>query len=105
MKNIVRIITLVDFIKKNESDKVQDHCQLTGEHRGRVHSKRNINVTQKQCSFVPIVFHTFSNYGCQQFFKKLVDKKNDKVKFDKIPKANVEYNSPRHVSIRVFDSY
>ena len=39
------------------------------------------------------------------FFKKLVDKKNDKVKFDIIPKSNEEYISVTYGCIRFTDSY
>ena len=66
------------FCEKNiESDKFRDHCNLTGEHKGPAHSKCNINVTQKQSSFLPFVFHNSGNYDCHLFCKKLVDKKND----------------------------
>ena len=57
------------------SDKVRDHCHLTGKYRGPAHNKCNINVTQDQSSFIPFIFHNFSNYDCHMFFKKLVDKK------------------------------
>ena len=87
------------------SDKVRDHCHLTGKFRGPAHSKCNINVTQDQSNFIPLVFHNFSNYDCHMFFKKLVDKKNDKVKSDKIPKTNKEYISVTYGCIRFFDSY
>ena len=59
------------FCKENiESgpDKVRDHCHLTGKNQGPAHSKFIINVTRKQSSFSPFVFHNFSNYDCQQFF-------------------------------------
>ena len=39
------------------------------------------------------------------FFKKLVDKKNDKVKFDIIPKTNEEHISVTYGCIRFIDSY
>ena len=39
------------------------------------------------------------------FFKKLVDLKNDKVKFDIIPKRNEEYISVNYACIRFIDSY
>ena len=87
------------------SDKVRDHCHLTGEYRGPAHSKCNINVTQDQSNFVPFIFHNFSNYDCHMFFKKLVDKKNDKVKFDIIPKTNEEYISVTYGCIRFIDSH
>ena len=39
------------------------------------------------------------------FFKKLVDKKNGKVKFDLIPKTNEEYKSVTYGCVRFIDSY
>ena len=88
-----------------ESDKERDHCHLTGNYRGPAHSKCNINVTQKQSNFIPFIFHNFSNYDCHMFFKKLVDKKKDKVDFDIIPKTNEEYISVTYGCIRFIDSY
>ena len=67
---------IFQFCEKNiESDKVRDHCHLTGKYRGPAHSKCNINVTQDQSNFIPFIFHNFINYDCHMFFKKLVDKK------------------------------
>ena len=74
-----------------ESDKVRDHCHLTGKYRGLAHSKCNIDVTQDQSNFIPFIFHKFKNYDCNMFFRKLVDKKNERVNFDNIPKTNEEY--------------
>ena len=88
-----------------ESDKIRDHCHLTGSYRGPAHSKCNINVSQKQSNFIPFIFHNFSNYDCHMFFKKLVDQKNDKVKFEIIPKTNEEYISVTYGCIRFIDSY
>ena len=94
------------FCEKNiESDKVRDHCHLTGKYRGPAHSICNINVTQKQSNFIPFIFHNFSNYDCHMFFKKLVDKKKDQVDFDIIPKSNEEYISVTYGCIRFIDSY
>ena len=70
------------------SDKVRDHCHLTGKYRGPAHSFCNVNVKQKQSGFIPFIFHNFSNYDRHMSFKKLVGKRNDKVKFDIIPKTN-----------------
>ena len=71
-----RINNICRFCEKNiESDKVRDHCHLTGKYRGPVHSICNNNVTQDQSNFIPFIFHNFSNYDCHMFFKKLVDKK------------------------------
>ena len=88
-----------------ESDKVRGHCHLTSRFRGLAHSKRKINVTQKQSNFIPFIFHNFSNYDCHMFFKKLVDKKKDKVDFEIIPKTNEEYISVTYGCIRFIDSY
>ena len=93
------------FEKFIESDKVREHCHSTSIYRGPAHSKCNINVTQKQSNFIPFIFHNFSNYDCHMFFKKLVDKKNDKVDFEVRPKTNEEYISVTYVCIRSNDSY
>ena len=50
------------------TDKVRDHCHLTGKYRGPAHSKCNSNATQKQSSFIPFIFQNFSNYDCHLFF-------------------------------------
>ena len=79
------------FCEKNiESDKVRDHCHLTGKYRGPSHNVCNINVKQKDGNFIPFAFHNFSNYDCHMFFKRLVDLKNDKIKFKIVPKTNEE---------------
>ena len=94
------------FCAKNiQSDKVRDHCHLTGKYRGPAHSKCNINVTQKQSIFIPFFFHYFSNYDCHMFCKRLVNKKKDKVDFEIIPKTNKEYISVTYGCIRFIDSY
>ena len=93
------------FCEKNtESDKVGYHCHLTGKHRGPALSKCNINVTQKQSNIIPFKFHNFSIYDLHMFFKKLVDMKNDQVKFDIRPKTNEECTSVTYCSIRFIDS-
>ena len=87
------------------SDKVRDHCHLTGKYRGPSHNVCNINVKQKDSNFIPFAFHNFSNYDCHMFFKKLVDLKKDRVKFEIIPKTNEEYISVKYGCIRFIDSY
>ena len=94
------------FCEKNiESDKVRDHCHLTGKYRGSAHNTCNINVKQKDSNFISFAFHNFSNYDCHMFFKKLVDLKKDKVKFKIIPKTNEEYIAVKYGYIRFIDSY
>ena len=79
--------------KEKVSDKVRNHCHLTGKYRVPAHSNCNIDVTQKHCNFVAFIFHNFNNYDCNLIFKKLVDKTKDKVKFENVPKSNEEYIS------------
>ena len=89
MKKILKLLLSVDFVKKNnESDEVRDHRRLTGKYRVPAYSKCNSTVTQDESSFIPIVFHSFDNYDCCMFFKKLVDRKNDKVEINFMPKTN-----------------
>ena len=78
---------------------------MTGKYRSPAHSKSDINVSQNESDFIPFKFHNFSNYDCHRFFKMLVDKKNEKVKFDIIPKTNEEYISVTYGCIRLIDNY
>ena len=87
------------------ADKFRDHCHLTGKYRGSAHNTCNINVKQKDSSFIPFAFHNFSNYDCHMFFKRLVDLKNDKVKLKIIPKTNEEYIIVIYGCIIFIDSY
>ena len=77
---------------------------MTGNYRGPAHSKCNINVSQKQSNFLPFIFHIFSNYDFHTFFKKLVDKKKDKVDFDIIPKTDEKYIFLSYGCLRFIDS-
>ena len=91
--------------KEITSDKVRDHCHLTGKYHGPAHSICNISVTQQQSNFIPFIFHTFNIYGCHMFFRSLVDVKKDKVKFKTNPKTNEEYISVKFGCITFIDSY
>ena len=94
------------FCEKHiDPDKVTDHCPLTSKYRCPANNTCNINVTRDQSIFIRFIFHNFSNYGCHMFFQKLVDKMNDKVKFELIPKTNEEYISVNYGCIRFIDSY
>ena len=90
--------------KETLSGNVRDPCQLTGRYRGPT-QRCKINVKQKESNFIPFPFHNFSTYDCHMFFKRLVDLKKGKVKFDIIPKTNEEYISVTYGCIRFVDSY
>ena len=85
--------------------KIRDGLKYKNLKMGPAHNVFNINVKQKDSNFIPFVFHNFGNYDCHMFFKKLVDLKKDKIKFEIIPKTNEEYISVRHGCIRFIDSY
>ena len=55
--------------KKILSDKLRDHCQLTGKNKGPAHSNCIISVKQNQSNFVSVILHNFSNYDFHLFFK------------------------------------
>ena len=55
--------------------------------------------------FFTICTSNFRYYDCHVFYEKLVDKKNDKMKFDIIPKTNEEYISVTYGCLRIFDIY
>ena len=52
-----------------------------------------------------MVLHNSSIYACHLFFKKLVEKKKNEVKFDIIPKTNEEYISITYGCNKFIDSY
>ena len=78
---------------------------MTGKNKAPAHQEYNINVTQKQSLFNLFNFNSSSVYDCLLFLKRLLVKKNDKVKFDKISETNEEYLSVTYGSIRLNDSY
>ena len=92
-------------VKEILSEKVRDHCHLTGKYRSPAHNTCNKNVKQKGSNFIPFAFHIFSNYDCHTFFKRLFVFKKDKVKFNTNPKSNEENNVVKYVCIRFIDSY
>ena len=56
-----------------ENPIVKDYCHLTGKFRGLAHNNCNLNTRKAHTSFVPILFHAFSGYGCHLIFEKLVN--------------------------------
>ena len=52
-----------------ESDKVRDHCHITGKYRGAAHN--SCDTKYKIPKFFPVVFHNLSGYDSHLFIKKL----------------------------------
>ena len=55
--------------KELGSDRVRDHCHLSGKFRGAAHNECNLNF--KIPKFFPVVFHNLSGYDSHLFVKKL----------------------------------
>ena len=99
-------IIICQFCEKEiQKDKVTDHCHLTGTYRDRFHQICKVNVPKKQRNLIPFAFHIFSEYDCHLFFGTLVDKKNNKVKFEITPKTKEEYISVTYGCRRFKESY
>ena len=60
---------------------------------------------RNQVIFIQFIFHSFSNYDYNKFFKKIVDKKDDKAVFKTVPKTKEEYISVTHGCLRFNNSY
>ena len=88
-----------------ETNKIRDHCHLTGKYRGPAHNECNLQVKQKDSNFITIGLHNFSNYECHMFFKTLVDRKKDNVKFEILPKTDEKYISVKNGCIKFIDTY
>ena len=88
-----------------ETDKVRDHCHLTGKYRGPAHSDCNLKVKQKDSNFITIGLHNFSNYDCHLFFKTLVDRKKDNVQFKITPRTDEKYILVKYGCIKFIDTY
>ena len=84
--------------------KVIYYCDLTGKNIGPAHNHCNTISKEKQSSFIPIIFHNFSNDDCHLFFKTLIDKKPDNKKLNVIPKTNEEYISVTNGCLIIVDS-
>lgn len=80
--------------KELGSDKVHDHCHITGRYRGAAHKECNINYTVP--TFIPILFHNFSGYDCHLFIKELIKYIPSK-KTNIIPQNKELYISVSHV--------
>ena len=68
------------FTKKIGSNKVIDHCRLTGKYTRLAHEKCTHIVTQKQNNFHPFIFQKKNRYDSHLFSQKLFDQKKGKVK-------------------------
>ena len=68
------------------TDKVRDHCHVTGKFRGASHTKCNINL--RLSKKLPITFHNLQEYDGHIIFKEL---NNFDIDIDVIPKGIDRY--------------
>ena len=70
------------------TDKVRDHCHITGKFRGAAHNQCNLkfNITKE----LPIIYHNLEGYDGNIIFKEL---NNFDVTIDVIPKTIEKYMS------------
>ena len=68
------------------TDKIRDHCHVTGKFRGASHSKCNINLRLPKK--LPIIFHNLQGYGGHISFK---EQNNFDVDIDVISKGIDKY--------------
>ena len=59
------------------TDRVRDHCHLTGKFRGAAHN--NCNLSYKVPKFFPVVFHNLSGYDSHLFIKKLRGENGERI--------------------------
>ena len=86
MKKFIHIC----WICKQElnTDKVRDHCHVTGKFRGAAHSKYNLKLRMPRK--LPIIFHNLQGYDGHIIFKRL---NNFDLDISEIPKGIDKYMS------------
>ena len=75
--------------EKLDTDKVRDHCHITGKFRDAAHSKCNLKL--KILKKLPIIFHNLEGYDGHLIFKKLNNFNN--IDIQVIPKTSEKYMS------------
>ena len=73
--------------EKLDTDKVRDHCNITGKFRGAAHSKCNLKL--KIPKKLPIIFHNLQGYDGHLIFKELNN--FNKIDIQVIPKTSGKY--------------
>jgi len=76
--------------KPNASDKVRDHCHVTGKFRGAAHSRCNLKV--RTCYDVPVFVHNLKGYDAHLLFQEM-EKVDGKIKV-------IATNSEKYVSFK-----
>ena len=70
------------------SERVHDHCHITGKYRGAAHKSCNINCRLPR--IIPVIFHNLQSYDAHLFIKKIGNLKGT---FKCIPNTEEKYMS------------
>ena len=90
---------------RDTDDKVKHYCKLSGNYLGAAHqSCIDYGNKDHQQKFIPVLYHTFSQYGNHMFFNDLIISKVDKIKLSVIPRTNEEYMCVRYGCVKFLDS-
>ena len=65
-KNVCRLCE-----KEILSDKVRDHCHLTGKYRGTAPNNCNFNVINQKSNIIPFIFHNFTKLRLSYVFQEI----------------------------------
>ena len=99
-KKNFKAATVCHICKKDlATDKVRDHCHITGKFRGAAHTKCNLNY--RVPNFIPVLFHNLSGYDSHLFIKKLNTNNGNNITC--IPRTEENYVS--FSKMVVVDSY
>ena len=77
--------------KPNASDRVRDHCHVTGAYRGAAHSRCNLKA--RTCYDVPVFVHNLKGYDAHLLFQEM-EKVDGKI-------SVIATNSEKYVSFRL----
>ena len=106
MKRIIALRTFADFVRKILNlIKLDIIVILLVKIEGQLITNVLLMSQRKKVFFIPVVSHIFINYDCHLVFRRLVDKKNDKVKFDIVFQVNEEYIPVLYSCFRFIDNY
>ena len=86
--------------KPLNSDKVRDHCHISGKYRGAAH--RNCNLQAKQSFKIPLMIHNAKNYDAHFIIRNIPEYFK---KCDIIPRNTEQYLAFKLDRIQFLDSY
>ncbi|XP_074604049.1 uncharacterized protein LOC141857450 [Brevipalpus obovatus] len=86
---------------QSDSDKVADHCHLTGEFRGAAHVSCNCQLQLKQT--IPVVLHNFKNFDSHIIVQGLDHEMVHSVKV--IPQSTEKFIAMKIDDYQIIDSY